>query len=313
MSSANMKNLDATTEEISRMIFATIPERKEELIAMYEKYNPFYREQPDMPGFMMEGGPFGAIFFTHRTLMQIWMLGFTSWKAMMSYSGLLFLFRFSQLPFDIEKVNRIPGQNKYDKEFDEAISKVRELAQIEKMDDFVWPDFVPFPPDGKPKDTEEAAVFDLIIMASAYILLHEMKHVQFVQDGDDPQNDHKEEILCDEFARSMMLDNIEEYSKSSGYDLNALINKRTMSIALASFLMLVVTRKEDWKGTRSHPPMSVRVRALIDSVSLANNDFAWNYLASLLLSQLRLEKKLPKEIAFGNPKSFCLRLLDYTS
>lgn len=94
------------------------------------------------------------------------------------------------------------------------------------------------------------------------------------------------------------------------YPLEKLKTKRAMSIALASFLLLVITPKQNWEGTRSHPSITHRIEKLTRSLLLPENDKFWIYLSCLTLAYLRYERCLLLEISFSSQKALCLKLID---
>jgi len=185
------------------------------------------------------------------------------------------------------------------------------LVNIERLNKYLWPTDIPQPHDGKPNDVEGSAIFDLNCMATAYIFLHEIQHVKLRQEGISGQDSKDEELQCDKFAREMLLGNLEKYSNDSGYPLEKLKSKRAMSIALASFLLLVITPKQSWGGTRSHPSIFCRIEELTQNLQLPENDKFWIYLSCLTFAQLKYEKLRIDEISFLCQKDLCLKLISY--
>lgn len=298
--------------DVIKVILATIPEREREWNAISHRYGPIFYEGRDRPGFTMEVGPAGITVFTYRTLCLVWMLGFASSNACLSYAPALALFKLIRPNiFSVFTTNKLPGFSVWCGQYEEIVTKAKELSVVETIGDFRWPQSVPLPFAGKPTDPEGSGTWDLVLMADAYMLLHEVKHIQFSQDGGRPADPLEEETVCDAYARSMLLDELPRYSKQSGYDLYLLRNKRAMSIALASFVMLVLADTNSLRANSTHPSTSARIRGLIDYVDIGEEGPFWDYLSCLLLSHLRLEHKLPDEVGFLNTKSFCLALLSY--
>lgn len=190
------------------------------------------------------------VLFTNRTMKAIWILGFAAWKAFHAYSVPL-LIQHKNKKFDVKDFNTLPGQPEAESSYERLIDSIKELISIKRLNEYLWPTDVPQPYKGKPNDTEGSAIFDLNCMATAYIFLHEIQHVKLRQEGIGGLDPIDEELQCDKFAREMLLGNLEKYSEDSGYSLEKLKSKRAMSIALASFLLLVITPKQSWGGTRS--------------------------------------------------------------
>jgi len=260
--------------EIALLLGGVIPERESEMKDYLERYTPVFSRCDDRPGFFIEAGPYGILKFTQRTMHQMWILGFAANQALHSYSSALAILRLNSGKLDTNTIMHLPGQEKENEKYAELIDSVYKLSQVNSPSDFIWPSRVPIP-EKKPSDIEGAATFDLICMAGAYVFLHEMKHIAFSQDGTAPANAHEEEHQCDQFAKQMMLSEIEAYSKQSGYDLGRLITKRAMSISLALFYMLVITPQKSWAGTETHPSIKRRIESLVNDLSIHDDDILW--------------------------------------
>lgn len=297
------------SEAAKRVIFESAPERIGELEKIWNEYSPQFSLTTDKRGFSAEAGPFGLVLFTNRTMLQIWLLGFAAWKSLYSYSALFVILQGSKGKFIANEVNALKGQSEFDQEYDQLILDVRKLAEIENIDDFEWPNHVPMPDDGKPQDIEGSVVFDLVCMAAAYVFLHEVQHVKFQDGKHDDLDPVDEELACDKFAREILLGELEVYADQSGYPLEKLKTKRAMSIAIASLLLLVITPKESWGGSRSHPSVSNRIEQLVNYLQIPDNDTFWNFFSCLVLSQLRKEGGMPDELVFSSQKDLCLKLV----
>lgn len=299
-----MENGESEATQAAKLaIHGAAPERESMLRELWQTYSPHFFQSRDRPGFVMEGGPFQMILFTSRTMLQMWMLGFAAQKAFADYAGLLFAGGILRIfaRKDILDVNAEP--------YYRLIQLVNELGAIEKIDDFDWPSDVPHPRHGKPKSLFGAMTFDLLVMAAAYAFLHEVQHVRFKLSLDAKLSPREEELKCDEFARSVLLDEIAKYSETSGYPLPILKTKRAMAIGLASFFLLAITLPTVWGGSDVHPSISERVQTFTDSLSLPAMDHFWIYLSSLVIAHLRFsEIELPKIESFLQ-KDICLRLL----
>ena len=132
-------------------------------------------------------------------------------------------------------------------------------------------------------------------MATAYVFLHELKHVIFKSEANAPQDLLKKEMECDAFASEMMLSKINEYSISSGYPEDAVRMKRSMGIALGSVFLAVATPKHNLGGTTTHPAVHERWSATLGRIDLQANNFYWLYFASLAIALLK-----QKEISFSS-------------
>ena len=308
-SKARLNDTDLLCQVVKQQIIDSAPEKERELEEIWRQYSPIFSLAEDKPGFSIEAGPYGLLIFTNRTMLYIWILGFAAWKALHAYSSLLLILKVSEQSFKAEEIKKIPDQIEVDNAFEGLINELRKLGDIERIEDFKWPASVHFPAYRQDLDIEGKAVYDLVCMAMAYIFLHEVQHIRFLQDGDAPDDPYDEELECDRFARDMLMDRIKTYSRQSGYPLQKVRSKRAMSLALASFLLLELTPTQFWGDSRSHPPISQRIRLVTDFVNLPSDDWFWNYTSCLLLAKLRSEKMLPNNIEFVDEKDLCTKLL----
>ncbi|MBZ0221177.1 MAG: hypothetical protein K8I01_12195 [Candidatus Methylomirabilis sp.] len=300
-------DIELAAEGVKRVILASAPERIEDFNHIWKEYNPQIVFTKDKKDFSIQAGPFNSIIFNHKTMCKIWILGFAMQKAFNAYSSLLAMaqllrFNISDTTFNDDELIEAEA------EIQSLISSVLNLADLECIDDFQWPENIPLP-IGKPKDLEGSLVFDLLCMAAAYCFLHELQHVIINASGEEIKPT-EEEMRCDEFARKFLLAHIEEYSKVSGYPLMAVKNKRAMSIALATVVILVFTPKKNWYGSITHPSVGQRILALTDYLNLSENDLFWSYFSSLLLSQIRRDRIKLEDLIIQNQKDFCLQLIN---
>jgi hypothetical protein len=291
------------TTAIHDLILEAAPERKKELGDLWEQFKPQFDHAADKPGFQIEGGAFGLIPFTERTMGQVWLLGFASWRAFEAYCPYTLLCN-EIVPAEMSNA---PGQAEADEALDAVLAKVEELRTIDDVTRFQWPAHV-LEPTATPKTVEERAVVDLLKIASAYVFLHEVRHVMFRDAGDAPENEADEEIACDRFAREFLLDQIVEYSRSSGYDKDSVSNKRLAGLAFGALILLHIT--SDWSGSKSHPSLALRLRELIKDDGTSPKRGAWDYVCCLLLSTLRRKGKLPSRLAFSSPNDLFTKLVE---
>ena len=289
-------------DAVKTVILASAPEKEKDLEKIWDEYSPAFSLANDKQGFCFEAGAFGMVLFTSRSMSYMWLLGFAAQEALKDYCGVsigsVIYGRFDPAYFD-----DVPHSK-----FGDLIALIPTISEVENEEDFPWPEGIPHPKFGKPKDLSGSMVFDLLCMAAAYSFLHEVEHVRIAQDGEtlDP---HDEEFRCDKSARDMLLDGIAEYSKTSGYPEEGVATKRAISISLASFFLLAVTPEEAWGGSRSHPSIASRISALTDSLSLPDNDHFWTYLSCLLIAQLHIKGESIESFPVGSTKEFAETLL----
>lgn len=290
------------------VICGSAPEREAELHQMWEEHQPAVNQTDDKNGFTLEAGSFGLVLFDHKTMCQIWLLGFAAQHSFNLYIPYLILSQVTGLSFS--PADTVTEQESIDihKEISNLYKAIKDLNEANSVDGITWPPGIPKPDDGKPSDVNGSMAFDLLCMASAYCFLHELRHVQLRNLGSE-LNPIQEEHECDKYARDFLLEKIEEYARQSGYDLTLLKNKRGMAIALASILLLVVTPESHWQGSASHPSVVSRIQELVNATGVSDNDYFWSYLACLLLSVISCKIISIDPAIVKTQREYCLILL----
>lgn len=274
-------------DELKKLFEGVIPERFDEVLDLIATHSAHFRRVGDKSGFNLDAGAYGAIQFTQRSLEQLWLFGFAGLYALHSFSGVIFLVKCRCLKFDLAEIDGLPEQKEENERFSSIINTIQGLNSAESEYDFTWPAGIPRPEAGKPKDTEQAAVFDLVLMATGYVFLHELKHVIFESERNAPEDSLNEEMECDAFAVEMMLSKIQNYSVDSGYPEDLVRMKRSIAIALGSAFLAVVTPRKNLGGTVTHPAVHDRWSATLGKIDLADDDFYWLYFASLAIALLK--------------------------
>jgi hypothetical protein len=302
----NMITDDKLREILKDMIFQAVPEQREELERVWDEYSPQFDFATDKPGFEIQGTSYfgrGQIVLTNRSMTSLWLLGFASGKSACAYSDVLD----KTDTFDYSRIQAVPQTRQDEADFSSIIRSAEELLNIENLEDFNWPPKIPLPTGVRPDSDQEAVVHDLISMATAYIFLHEVQHIQY-HDAD--LTPHEEELGCDKYARELMFERIEEFAKTSGDRIDLLKTKRGMAVAMASFFIFVHTSKKDWAGTESHPALMIRMKAFSDYIDTPENDAMWTFFASLLIGYLSFHNQITQHITYKSQKELCLQLIE---
>ncbi len=297
-----------TTNIVRKLFDGVVPERASEIDSITNKYSPQFRLVGDREGFNLDNG-FSAIQYTGRSTRQMWLFGYAGRQALHCYSSLIVSLKSRGDTLDINEINKIPDQAAEDDAFKTILDSVKELNAAFHEDDFEWPVDVPEPEKGRPSDVERAAVYDLTCMATAYVFLHELKHVVFYVDGNAPGDSKVEEYQCDQFAKEMMISKVDRYAATSGYPEEKVRMKRMMGIALASAFILFTTGKGQFAGSDSHPPIHGRWSATVKDVNLPDDDWLWLYFSSLSLALLKYYSIAVEPKVLKNFKSLCLDLI----
>lgn len=294
---------------VRKLFDEVVPERASEIEDIARQYDPQFRLIADREGFNLDAGGFSVIQYTSRSIRQMRLFGYAGMQALHCYSALIFLLKSCNGTLDIDEVNQLHDQAAEDEKFKIIVDAVKDLNSVFHEDDFTWPPDIPEPDNGRPEDTERAAVYDLTSMATAYVFLHELKHVIFSSEGDAPEDPKDEEYRCDSFAKEMMVSKIRQYAESSGYPEDQVRMKRMMGIALASTFILFATGKKRFAGSDSHPPVHGRWLETVKYVTLPDDDWLWLYFSSISLALLKYYSINISPKTVINYKSLCLDLI----
>jgi len=278
------KPLDRRTIEL--LILAAAPEREAELREIWKKYDPVFSLLPDRKGITLQARG-QRVEFDNKTLAAFWLLGFAAWKIFVCHSPHLILSLASNKPIDAKMFGVDKELPRAEAAFEEMLYTIRDILQAKSLDEITWSSGAPKPQsDKKGMDIDQQAAFDLIMIATAYAFLHEIRHIMFNKDGGAPSRP-QEEITCDTFARNFLLDKINKYAASSREDPKKVLLKRAMGLALGSFIIQQLTPRADRSGTTEYPPVADRLDVLIGQIqTTADNDF-WIFAGALLMAVLR--------------------------
>ncbi|WP_196803479.1 phage exclusion protein Lit family protein [Thiomonas sp. FB-6] len=298
-----------TTDTVRKLFDGVVPERASEIESIVNYYDAQFRLIGDREGFNLDAGGFSAIQYTSRSTRQMWLFGYAGRQALHCYASLIVLFKSRGDTLDINEISRIPDQAAEDETFKSILGSVKDLSTAFHEDDFEWPVGIPEPEKGRPSDAERAAIYDLTCMATAFVFLHELKHIIFSAEGNSPEDPKDEEYCCDEFAKDMMISRINQYATSSGYPEEKVRMKRMMGIALASAFILFATGKGRLAGSETHPPIHGRWSATVKDVNLSDDDWFWLYFSSFALALLKYYSIAIQPKVVNNYKSLCLDLI----
>ena len=204
--------MNNTAEAAVRIVIcASAPEREAELSQMWDKHQPNVNQTDDKKGFTLEAGSFGLVLFDHKTMCQIWLLGFAAQHSFNLFLPYLYLSQLTGLPFSPTDTTIEPEANNIHKKISTIYLAINKLKESDSVDNVIWPFDIPRPDDGKPSDVSGGMAFDLLYIASAYCFLHELRHVQLRNLGENP-DPIQEEHECDKYARDFLLEKIEDHA-----------------------------------------------------------------------------------------------------
>ena len=169
------------------------------------------------------------------------------------------------------------------------------------------------------RDVQDLAAANLICMATAALLLHELRHDQFERDKNNNVASRPEmtdeEGQCDAFARRYLIEKVSSYVALRGEPFELVLHKRASALALAAYAIYEITPNYAHAGWASHPAVADRIEELIKNTNIPDADYLkggyfWVYASALLLATLRASNRFANDIAFENPRDLCIKLLE---
>lgn len=309
-----MKGLPVERSVLEKLLFGAAPERKEDVQALWANYDPRFWICEDASRILFQArwdrqSGEQRIEFTERANSLIWLIGFTAWKIFQCYSPYAFLGSLLARQIDDDFIDQDVGFADSEAAFELHLYAVKCLQLATSTDQIAWPSDIPKPQACRPASAQDQAAFDLTCIATAYVYLHEIRHVKFSKDGQRPVLLDEEELLCDVFAREFLMSKVGTYCDTSGEAFEKVLMKRAMGVALGVFAVYLLTPTDQHAGTDEYPPIGERMQALIGEVNLPpDNDF-WIFTGALLICLLRLRDRTI-EVKFGDAKELVAVLIE---
>jgi hypothetical protein len=291
-------------DEADRLILAAAPEQQAKLRALWRELDPKIEIRCDASNILLQATADG-IDFTNRFMRTFWLLGFTAWEALRCYSPALV----------VATARGDTAAAVLD--IDESYSNARvalegflNAAKSLRQGIATWPAQIPQPQaDQTGLSVEQRAAFQLVMIGTAYALLHEVEHIRHALRHTNPSAE--EELRCDTFARQFLTERIGEYVAISGEPYAEVLSKRAMGIALGAFVVGEITPAPARAGTLDYPPLIWRLSALLEGTRLPNDDKFWIFASSLLITLARLHER-SLTVVQGAPKAMFDQLMDMT-
>jgi hypothetical protein len=296
-------------DKIDRIIVASAPERESDWKELCASYKPSFYLLPDKTGVTFQARGTN-IEFDSKTLGWIWLLGFAAWRAFCLYAPYLWLRWTDEAVFADRTRRADPGYREAEAAYDIIRYVTRDLPKLNNLSESTgWPNGVPHRQADKAGfDIQQQVSFDLTMIATAYMLLHEVRHVMFNVDGTSLSR-REEEMACDAFARDFILDKVDCYVKKSGDPVSEVLMKRAVGIALGAYIVLEFTPTQAIFGDREYPPIADRLDALIAKIPAhVRHDF-WIFMGSLLIAIIR-GRNASASIPSGDGRELCLALIE---
>lgn len=306
----NMKDsLIVAKDAVIELFKGVMPERNEEIEDLWNKYDPNIFVVDDARSITLNSTR-ERIKFNPKMMDIFWLIGFSGWRAIECYSPYVLCSSsmgqtVADLIQDDKKLIEI------ERDYKERRATIKSLINAISIDDIRWPPDLPRPSANRAalESLQYKAAYDLTLFAVAFTLLHEFHHVMLDIDGQRPNDQREEELLCDVWAREMMTVKLEQYSKRHGHSYHEVLRKRSMGLALAALILHDITPECGHSGNCDYFPLQVRLKALLSNTPLPENDGFWVFTSSLLIGVYRQQQR-PISFPPENPRTLTNNLID---
>jgi hypothetical protein len=293
---------------VDALLLAAAPEREADLEALWTKYDPGFVVEEDQAGLVFRASR-DRITFSAKTFQHDWLVAFAAWKAFRAYSPAIVVADFLAKPLSPEMLTDDTGLSAEVASSDELLYCARELRRADSADQVTWPPDIPAPaPDSAGFSIESQAAFNLLSIATAATFLHEVRHLRYFQDEDVPAIRRDEEKLCDEYAREFLTSYSHEYARVVAKPTAAILNLRTMGMALAAYIIHEATPIDQQGGSDDYPSSADRFISLVGDPDLPDGCDCWVFASALLLSALKRTPRFRTPVLFTNAKDLFLSL-----
>lgn len=249
------------SDAVWKLFDGVVPERNDELRELFDLYHPQFRLvgdlDKDVPAVIMRGGSYVLVEANHRVFRLFWYGCYVVWDAYTEGAHAL-----------------LEGREVRPKALRDLLGLLQQTLRAPDPTEVKWPARYPEPGNLRPAgaSNEVIAAGELATFASAWALLHELKHLQHQQEGTSStygslSEKHGEELDCDRYAARFLLDQIDAYSKSTGDDPDKVRQKRRLGIVFG-LLVLSAIKGQHQDASETHPSSRERLLAMIREIDL---------------------------------------------
>ena len=228
-------------DAVIALLLGAVPERQADIECLWEKYDPRVTVCDNACGVTLNATK-ERIAFDPKTIDVFWLIAFSGWRAIECYSPhVLCSFIMNQ---KIESLVRQDSTlHEIERDYKERRAAVHSLIDARDALDTRWPPDLPRPSADRNafEDVQYKATFDLTLLAIAFTLFHEFRHVMLDTEGKRHTDQREEELACDVWAREFMTVNVAKYTTQHGHSYTEVLRKRSMGFALAALVLHDIT------------------------------------------------------------------------
>ena len=307
-----MNRMSDNTPNIVQIISMSAPERETELHDFLCANPVRFLEVEDRPGIVMNA-TWEHVKYARKDLQVVWLVGFSLWKAIQLFApavlGPTLLGRSSASVVDMDE--NLP---RFERDYRERLASIARVVEDKTPSHAVWPPDIPEPVASRDdlSNDQHKLVYDIVIMATAVLFLHELRHAKFDRDdhnGISRPLRREEESLCDAHARDWFISKHDQYAVEHGHDPQKVCSKRAMALLIVCEFLRFAKDHTGLRGADLYPPLADRIAVLSGSLSLPDTDHYWLFSSCVLFAEARRRHVSQLELPAGSPKAISAYLL----
>ena len=303
------------TDTAYNLIAQAAPERHECLDAFWKEHSVCFKVVEGKSGITLNANK-DRVKFACKDLQVMWLLGFSLWKSIELFSPAVVMSKIPGIKFS----SVIENDDRFDDlryRYNQRIAAVLDLIEGNVLDPQMWPPDIPSPFESREdlEDPQDIAAFDLVIMATAVLFLHELKHVEFharhTAGNPRPDSPAVEELQCDEWARDWFMAGIADYARVSKHPYQKVYSKRAMALLLVCEYLRLAKQHAGLDTSSKYPSLAERTTNLLKMVDLPDDDNFWKFATCILFAETMRQGIVVKKIdSMSTSKQIVNYLLD---
>lgn len=281
------------------------PERETEIRQLWRHYNPKVLVE-DVGGMTLNADR-NQIAIDVKMIDVFWLIGFSGWRGIETYTPAVVASALCGMPI-ATVLQQDAGLGEVERAYKERIAAVHTFIKATDATTAPWPPDIPRPCANRDQlnDQQYKATFDVTGSAVAFTLFHEFRHVMLDRDGERPSDRPEEELACDVWAREFTTTKAAAYATSKGFNFADVLQRRSMSFALAALILHEITPIWEHGGNGDYFSVGTRMETILNNTPLAPDSHFWNFTAALLIGMCR-----QKHVQFNPPAMSARDLSDY--
>ena len=308
-----MNYVSDQTPKIMQLIAKSAPEREAQLHDFLRAHPVRFLEVEDTTRIVMHADS-ECVYYARKDVQVVWLLGFSIWRAIELFAPAILapkLFgRSAESVIGMDE--KLP---RFERDYRERLASVARVIGDKTLDRAVWPPDIPEPVASRDElsGVQDKLVYDIVIMATAVLFLHELRHAKFAREdgnGVPRPSRREEEGLCDAHARDWFISKHDQYAAEHGHDPQKVCSKRAMALLIVCEFLRCAKDHTGITGAALYPPLAERIAVLSGSLPLSDTDHYWVFSSCVLFAEARRRGVPGLELPADSPKAISEYLLE---